>query len=65
MLVVKSRNDDVALELGLTNLTLDLTAIHGEVTKVSEQLLGTVLTVVSMIKQPYLHRRRVLDYFHR
>jgi len=38
------RHHNLALELGLANLTLNLTAIHGEVTKVSQQLLSTILT---------------------
>jgi hypothetical protein len=38
-------NDEVCLETGLSNLTHDRTAVDGEVSKVGEQLLGTVLTL--------------------
>ena len=38
-------NDKICLETGLSNLTLNRTAVDGEVSKVSEQLLGTVLTL--------------------
>lgn len=42
-LVMQRRHDDIALELGLSNLTLDLTAVDCKVSKVCKQLLGTVL----------------------
>lgn len=35
--------DDVALELGLADLTLDAATVDGNVTEVKQQLLGTVL----------------------
>jgi hypothetical protein len=41
--VVEDGDDDVALEFGLANLALDLTAIDGEVAEVGEEFLGTVL----------------------
>ena len=42
-LVGKNGDGDLALELGLTNLTLDLTAVDSEVAEVCKQLLSTVL----------------------
>ena len=41
--VVENGHDDVALELGLTNLTLDLTPVDGKVSEVCEKLLSAVL----------------------
>ncbi len=50
------RNDDVALKLGLTNLTLDGAAVDGNVAEVGEQLLASVLAAKE-IKE----RRGVVD----
>lgn len=36
-------DDDLALELGLTDLALDAATVDGNISKVSEKLLGTVL----------------------
>lgn len=37
------RDDDLALELGLTNLSLDTASVDCEITQICKQLLGTVL----------------------
>jgi len=39
------RDDDVGLETGFANLTLDGTSVDGEVSKVGKEFLGTVLTL--------------------
>ena len=56
VLVGKSGNGDLALELGLTDLTLDLTAVDSEVAEVRKQLLSTVLRTDKVEK-----RWRVVD----
>lgn len=43
VLVEKLRNDDITLELGLADLTRDAASIDGEVAKVCQQLLCSVL----------------------
>lgn len=43
ILVGDDGNLDLALELGLADLTLDLAAVDGKLSEVREQLLGTVL----------------------
>jgi hypothetical protein len=40
---VDSRNGNDTLELGLTDLALDLAAVDSEITKICEELLSTVL----------------------
>ena len=55
-LIGEDRDGDLALELRLANLALDLTAVDSEVTKVRKQLLGTVLGADKIEK-----RRCVVD----
>ena len=44
IVVIKIRHDDIAFELRLTNLAFDATAIDGNITKISQQLLSSILT---------------------
>jgi hypothetical protein len=43
ILIMKFWNDDLALELWLTNLALDARTVDGNITKICKQLLSTVL----------------------